>query len=82
MSALDKYGAILHAEWKKGLNKDTIIGYWGEDMSPYEMKIPGQLRDILIELQHSLCDRYTEIEDARAKLRLLEGNASKIVERK
>jgi len=47
--------------YEKGTEEDVIVGHWAEDSSPYEITLPYQLRDIMISLLNTLCDKHEEI---------------------
>lgn len=68
-----KWGAILHSHWLKDINDATrIIGKWAEDGTDYEIKVPSQLRNQIVEIQNWLCDQYTELKRTREKVCSLE----------
>jgi hypothetical protein len=74
---MDEYAALLHAKWTSGGEAGSIIyGEWAEDGSRYELRVPMQLRDMLVSLQNALADRYQEIQSTRAKLGRLETEAT------
>ena len=56
-----KFSALLHAKWKPGPEPTEIVGRWAEDESTYTMDVPEQLRDLLVELQNHLADRYAQL---------------------
>jgi len=76
---MDKFGAVLHHPWKAGEKPGEVIGCWAEDMHPYTMDVPHQLRDDIITLQNALCKRYAEIDVLRRKLSNLEHDAEKFL---
>jgi len=53
-----QYAPIIPSDtvmkWQKSNDPNTIIGYWAEDNSPYEIICPEQLRDMLVKLQNNL----------------------------
>ena len=52
--------------WKACPNRpNVILGEWAEDSSEYEIIVPAQLRESILILQHSLCDRINEIETGK-----------------
>jgi len=67
------WGAILHRKWEKhSSSKDIIIGYWAEDLNEYQIKLPVQLRDIVIDIQNWLVDIYIKIDNLKSEVRRLE----------
>ncbi len=64
----ERYAPLLHAKWEPGSGEDHIRGYWAEDGTRYKIVLPCRLRDLLIELQNGLCERYAELDDARRRL--------------
>ena len=68
-----KWGAILHKKWWAAHDSaTTIYGQWYEDGAEYEIKVPSQLRDIILEIQNWLASRYADLEMARDKVVRLE----------
>ena len=58
---LERFGPILHSAWKADeSSSDVIIGFWAEDFSRFEMKVPVQLRSFIIELQNRAHSEYLE----------------------
>ena len=50
---LSRFGAILHEKWRKSeVSEDAIIGCWAEDLLRFEIKVPPQLRDLIVDLQN------------------------------
>jgi hypothetical protein len=72
---MDQYAALLYAKWEAGMTGEDITGQWAEDGSKYAVKVPHQLRDLLVQMQNELCERFAELEDARRKLAFLEQRA-------
>ena len=60
---LAKYAALLYREWERGIDPDTIVGHWAEDDSTYEIKVPHQLRDAIIELHNKIQHRYLDVRN-------------------
>lgn len=69
---MSKFSALFHSDWVAGTAKDIIVGRWAEDDSRYELIVPYQLRDIIIELQNLLGSKYRGLEAAKKKVRQLE----------
>jgi hypothetical protein len=69
----DKFAALLHMKWIAGDKDNHITGYWGEDYSMYTIICPHQLRDLLIEMQNWLADKYQTIEKMDKMVRELRG---------
>ena len=65
---IEKFGALLWKKWEPGLEQDVICGFWAEDNSLYTINCPYQLRDIIVKLQHKLCDLYELWENTNKKL--------------
>jgi len=65
------FGAILHRQWEKGNKPSLIIGEWAEDLNEYEIYVPPQLRDMIVELQNALASEYKKICYLDTKSRLL-----------
>ena len=64
-----KYAALLDTEWEVSLDsKEVIRGRWAEDGSSFLITCPPQLRDLLVELQNCLHDKYHEIENQQREL--------------
>jgi hypothetical protein len=78
---MERYGALLHAKWKPGKTDDTIIGQWAEDNSEFEITIPFQLRDLLIQLQNVLSERMNQVQEAQRQLDTLRLQNRKVFER-
>ena len=54
-NTLKNLGCILHAKWvKKEQTETIIIGKWAEDDSTYEITVPDQLRDSIVDMQNTL----------------------------
>ena len=66
--AASQFGALLHKPWEPGASPESIIGYWAEDGSPYEVTVPSQLRDLAVRLQNLLCKKYNAVEEIERKL--------------
>ena len=66
--AASQFGALLHKPWEPGASPESIIGYWAEDGSPYEVTAPPQLRDMAVRLQNLLCKKYNAVEEIERKL--------------
>jgi len=65
---IERYGAILHKKWTADpLRQHVIIGYWAEDDTPYEIAVPGQLREIILDIQNRLCNLYEGMNYAEAE---------------
>lgn len=65
---LPGWGAILWHRWEKHCSsKDVIVGCWYEDGNHYNIMVPTQLRDIIIQIQNWLSDIYVELEAAKSK---------------
>ena len=62
------FGAILHKAWEKGVGADSIVGYWAEDNSTYDITVPPQLRDLIITMQNMLCRKYMLVQELEHKL--------------
>ena len=75
---MDRYAALLHSKWEKSDNDTVIIGNWIEDFNEYTIKVPSQLRDLLIELQNGLSIKYNEMVDLENELRKYKQNFSSI----
>lgn len=78
---LDKFSAILHDKWRPATNCDGfIVGTWAEDGSSYTIECPSQLRDLIVELQNILAERYLELENKRDALTRIENKWKMILE--
>ncbi len=68
---IEKYGAILHKSWiAKGESyPGIIIGYWIEDNLQYEINVPEQLKDILIDIQNKLSRWWLTIEEQENRIK-------------
>jgi len=75
----ERYAPLLHAKWKPAPDKHQLQGVWPEDGSQYRLDVPHQLRDLLIELQNGLCERYAELVDARHRLADAERTLKKLL---
>lgn len=71
---MGKFSALFYADWVAGTAKDIIIGRWAEDDSRYELIVPYQLRDTIIEMQNLLGSKYRGLEAAKKKVRELEAS--------
>jgi hypothetical protein len=77
---MDKYAALLHDRWEADETDDELINArWAEDHQKFYIQCPAQLRDLLVELQNALADRYIEIVAARTKLVELERQAARLL---
>ena len=57
---------LTTVKWKPCPRRsEVIIGQWEEDLASYEIAVPAQLRESILILQHSLCDRINEIENGK-----------------
>jgi len=65
MLNLKKYGALLHTAWKPKEAPDKIDACWAEDFSHFEIEVPHQLRDLLVDLQNELSEQYRKDEKCR-----------------
>ena len=75
---MDKFVPLLHMKWKKHEEVNKIIGYWIEDFNEYTIKVPSQLRDLLIELQNGLSEKYSEMIELENDLRKYKQDFSSI----
>ena len=66
---LQKFGAILESHWVV-VDNGVIVGNWCEDGNSYQIKVPPQLQELIVELQNSLSDRYNEITELENQLQL------------
>ena len=64
---VDGIGAILHTNWRRGIKKGEITGYWAEDLNPYTIIAPEQLVDIIIKTQNWLSIKYREAENLQSQ---------------
>jgi hypothetical protein len=52
-----KLAPLFFEKWTPSRYKpDVIVGYWAEDGNEYEIIVPVQLRDLLIEFQNNKVD--------------------------
>ena len=75
---MDRYAALLHMKWKKSDNDGVIIGNWIEDLNEYSIKVPSQLRDLLVDLQNGLSIKYNEMVELEKDLRKYKQDFSSI----
>jgi len=68
MDRLEGWGAILWRKWEVGHIGSTIIGYRAEDNQKYEIIVPPQLRDLIVEIQNWLSGFYTTVEILQSKV--------------
>lgn len=67
------FDALLHTKWEVDERGACgIIGYWAEDGNSYEITVPHQLRDQLVEMQNWLSDKYATYEKAKRTVRDIE----------
>lgn len=67
--SIDHFSAITWSKWVAAPNQErVIIGHWAEDNSTYDITCPPQLRDLLIEMQNALHEKYAEVERLRREL--------------
>lgn len=65
-----KFSGLLYSKWKAHEhNKELIIGNWSEDNSEYDIHVPHQLRDDLVELQNLLYEKYKAVETLEKELK-------------
>ena len=57
MSEKKFIGAILHRKWFK-TSASTITGYWAEDGNQYNIEVPPQLLDMIVDMQNTLAEQY------------------------
>ncbi len=70
---LDRFAPILYDKWRPATNCDgSIVGTWAEDGSSYTIECPNQLRDLIVEMQNILADRYLELQNKRDELASIE----------
>jgi citrate lyase gamma subunit len=65
---IEEFAPILYSKWEPGIHESVIIGQWTEDDSEYEITVPPQLRGLIIDLQNSLQQKYTETIEAEETL--------------
>jgi len=76
---MEKYGALLHESWEARENDACkITGYWAEDNNEYEIIVPHQLRDLVVEMQNDLCFKYQKIIDMENELAMLKRESEAI----
>ena len=80
MNAIERYGCILHEEWKASDRDGIIIGYWAEDGGEYNIIVPNQLRDSLISMQNALSKKYKQTEKLKKDLKDALNDIHKILE--
>lgn len=67
MEALDRLGAVLWKRWDASKeDQNIIIGYWYENKTQYEIRVPAQLRDDILYIQNILSYWYCDAYNARA----------------
>ena len=63
---IQDFSTILNRQWLRVEGKpDKIYGFWEEDRNQYEITVPPQLRDMILELQNALCLKYNELQEHR-----------------
>ena len=69
-NSIKDFGCVLHAKWVSDIHTpNTIIGKWAEDDSTYQIVVPEQLRDEIIDLQNALSVYYNTIQDVNLTLK-------------
>jgi len=54
-------GALLHRKWEAPNNFPSRIDcFWAEDQLPFEIEIPSQLRNLMVQLQNDLVDALSK----------------------
>ncbi len=61
--------SVVHEVWEAGSKDNTIIGYWAEDGSSYEIIVPEQLRTTILRMQNKLAGHYKHIMETERKIR-------------
>jgi len=69
-----RFEALLHTKWLAGEEYNIIIHHWAEDGTKAFLDVPSPLRDMIVELQNLLCDRYLEVKKAEEALRTAYNN--------
>ena len=60
---LDELAPLFTSLWAVGLKNECVIcGSWAEDFSHYEIKVPPQLRDMIVKMQHYLYNNYKKLQ--------------------
>lgn len=77
---MNEYDAILWEKWEAAKEPDEIIGYWAEDNNPYTIRVPAQLRNMIVEMQNCLADRRTEMVHYKDEAEKIETIMNKIFE--
>lgn len=60
---LDELAPLFTSLWAVGLKDECVIcGSWAEDFSHYEIKVPPQLRNAILKMQHYMYNQYKELK--------------------
>lgn len=78
-TGLDKYAALLHAPWEACKEPNEIVGKWAEDGNEYIIQVPPQLRNMLVDLQNVLADRYYLLRNLRSQVARVEAEAQALL---
>lgn len=69
MTQLSKFGAILNTRWYAAHDPGKIVGTWTEDNSPYELTVPRQLRECIVEMQNHVLELYECVKVQEAEIK-------------
>lgn len=66
---LDELAPLLTSHWSANTKDECIIhGEWAEDFSDYEIKVPPQLRDVIIKMQHYMYNNYKKLMEYKKEI--------------
>ena len=75
-----RFAAIAHSKWVACPKRaDYIIGKWAEDDNKYEIKVPPQLRDQVIDLQNLMYAQMQIIDRMYKALEEKVGNVERLI---
>lgn len=70
---LEELAPLLASKWTiNKLDSITINGNWAEDYSRYDIIVPAQLRDAIIQMQHHIYNQYKELKEHKAAIDKIE----------
>ena len=66
MDIVEEMGAVLWTRWAESPHDEhLIVGCWAEDGSTYEIRVPEQLRSLIVQMQNALADKFSQFDTAK-----------------
>lgn len=79
-AAIQKYAPLLWKRWEASdESPSAITGFWGEDGHPFLIQVPPQMRDLIVDLQNTLSDKYNHIKSVQVAVFKMESELASVL---